>query len=299
VTSPRPYRIVDAVLSARTPLSPHMARLTFAGPDLRRVRTCAPDQRIKIFFPRSGGEWVAVNDRDDWYALYKASDPAVRPPMRTYTIRALRPQEGEMDVDFVLHGETGPASRWALNAQVGDPVQLTAPNVDYPGDPGGYEWKPPAGVADVLLIADETALPAAAGILEALARQLRSPRTQAYIEVPTHQDTLTLPTWHGLELNWLARDGAPHGALITAAAREALTPASLEMAGARGVLPDVDIETQLPWLRADPASNDFYVWVAGESAAVMDIRRYLIQDRGLDRRSLNLMGYWRLGRVLD
>ncbi|MGV8584389.1 siderophore-interacting protein, partial [Pseudomonas aeruginosa] len=89
-----------------------------------------------------------------------------RPPMRTYTIRALRAEQEEVDVEFVLHGENGPASAWATHARIGDRLQLAAPNRQYGDDPGGYEWKPPAGVRHILLIADETALPAVAGILE-------------------------------------------------------------------------------------------------------------------------------------
>jgi NADPH-dependent ferric siderophore reductase len=62
--------------------------------------------------------------------------------MRTYTIRALRREACEVDVDFVLHGVNGPASAWATTARMGDRLQMVAPNLAYAGDPGGYEWKP-------------------------------------------------------------------------------------------------------------------------------------------------------------
>lgn len=297
----RPYRLIDAALVARTPLSPHMARLTFGGPDVARVKTGSPDQRIKIFFPGASGDRIVPDANGEWHALYKAADPARRPAMRTYTIRAMRPQMAEMDVDFVLHGETGPASRWALNARLGDAVQITAPNADWCGDPAGYEWRPPADVSDVLLIADETAVPAAAGIIEQLQTWPRRPRVQAFLEVPEPEDALPLPRWPGLELTWLPRGCGVHGARMIAAAREALVPAgrALALAEADTALPQVDIETQILWDRAASATAGFYAWVAGESAAVMAIRRHLIQDRGLDRSCVNLMGYWRLGRVLE
>lgn len=84
---------------------------------------------------------------------------------------------------------------------------------------------------------------------------------------------------------------------MIAAAQRARVP---QMAGAaRQALAEVDIEAQLPWDRATGAAGGFYGWVAGESAAVMAIRKFLIQDRGLDRSALNLMGYWRLGRVIE
>jgi NADPH-dependent ferric siderophore reductase len=65
------------------------------------------------------------------------------------------------------------------------------------------------------------------------------------------------------------------------------------------VLEDIDIDANVPWQLAEPAGDDFYAWIAGESEAVMAIRRFLIKDRGLDRRALNLMGYWRFGKVYE
>lgn len=298
MTEVRSYRLFDVVLVRKTILSPHMARLTFGGPAVREITTWAPDQRIKVFFPDPSGRPSALEDRPDWYALYKVRDVSDRPAMRTYTIRALRADEAEVDVDFVLHGETGPASRWAINAKPGDGVQITAPNRAFTGEGGGYEWKPPAEPGRVLLIGDETALPAVAGILEELAALPSPPPTQAFVEVPAAEDALDLPTWAGLELEWIARGDGDHGAaMIDAAQRARLPETALRAVEA---LPDVDIEATLPWDRAAPGTpGAFYGWVAGESSAVMAIRKHLIQERGLDRKSLNLMGYWRLGRVLD
>ncbi|WP_337185164.1 siderophore-interacting protein [Phenylobacterium sp.] len=292
----RPYRLFGVELVRRTTLSPHMARLTFGGEAVGEMRTCAPDQRIKLFFPDPAGRAAALEDRADWYARYKVLPVQDRPPMRTYTIRALRPAAREVDIDFVLHGRAGPASRWALDAQPGDRLQITAPSAAYAGDPGGYEWRPPADVERVLLIADETALPAAAGILEELAARPDPPAAQAFIEVPDPEDALPLPDWPGLDVRWLPRSGAPHGEGMTQALSLAQTPAA---ASADGPLEAIDIEAVLPWERAAGAADGFYAWVAGESAAVMAIRRELVQARGLARNAINLMGYWRLGRVLD
>ena len=299
--SETPYRLFDAVLARKRRLSPALARLTLAGADIRAMRTVAPDQRIKIFFPSREGAPSALPKRPDWLQTYKAIPPAGRAPMRTYTIRRLRAEHGEVDVDFVLHGATGPASRWATGAQPGDRVQIAAPNAAFTGDPGGYEWKPPAGVRHVLLIADETALPAAAGILEDMASWAEPPVTQAFFETPGRADRLDLPSWPSLKLEWLARDaGAPapfEGALIARAAERAIVPARGE--GAGEALAPIDIDAQILWEPAAPSSGDFYAWVAGEAGAVARIRKLLAAERGVDRKAMTLMGYWRRGRALD
>ncbi len=295
---PRPYRLFDITVAKKTRLSPHMARITFTGPAVRRMRTCAADQRIKIFFPNAAGQLPAIDDGPEWYGLYKAADPGIRPPMRTYTTRQLRADRGEVDVDFVLHGDGGPASRWALNAKPGDHLQMLAPNADFDGDPAGYEWRPPDELTDVLLIADETALAALAGILETLAALPAPPTTQAFVEIPEADDALPTATWPSLSLAWLPRGAAPHGSRMTEALSLALLPASSTAAG-RESIGEIDIDSALPWERATRSADGFYAWVAGESAAVMAIRRELIQVRRLDRRAVSLMGYWREGRAID
>ena len=95
--------------------------------------------------------------------------------MRTYTVRAARPELREIDVDFVLHGATGPASAWAERAAAGDEVVLIGPNARFPGPTGGFEWRPPAGARCLLLAGDETAVPAVCAIVEALPAGPRGP----------------------------------------------------------------------------------------------------------------------------
>jgi NADPH-dependent ferric siderophore reductase len=275
-----------------------MARVTFSGPAVQRMRTCAADQRIKIFFPNAAGRLPAIDDGPDWYAAYKLEDPRVRPPMRTYTIRRLRAERNEVDVDFVLHGDGGPASRWALSAKAGDGLQMLAPDVDFNADPSGYEWRPPQDLTEVLLIADETALPALAGILEALAARSEPPATQAFVEIPEADDALPTAIWPSLSLAWMPRGASAHGSRMIEALSLALIPAGATAAALDGA-GEIDIEAALPWERATQSAGGFYAWVAGESGAVMAIRRELIQLRRLDRRAVNLMGYWREGRAID
>ncbi|MBG4705023.1 siderophore-interacting protein [Pseudomonas aeruginosa] len=297
------YRLFNVELKRREQLSPALTRFVFGGPEVAEMKTLAADQRIKIFFPDASGQPPSLPGGSEWYQAYRSVEPARRPPMRTYTIRALRAAQEEVDVEFVLHGENGPASAWATHARIGDRLQLAAPNRQYGDDPGGYEWKPPAGVRHILLIADETALPAVAGILEELAGEAEPPVVEAFLEVPGEADILDLPAIPGARLHWLPRHQAGihsrNGERMIEAARQARLPEREVAGGAAQELEDIDIDEEILWELASPESGSFYAWVAGESAAVMAIRRYLVQERGIDKRHLTLMGYWRLGKVFD
>lgn len=277
-----PYRLFDVALARKTALSPALCRITFAGADIGAMKTVSPDQRIKIFFPGADNQPSRLPKGPDWYQAYRALPPAARSPMRTYTIRHLRADAGELDVDFVLHGATGPASRWAIEAVPGDQVQIAAPNAAFAGDPGGYEWKPTIDLQHVLLIADETALPAVVGILEELARRDDPPTAQAILEVPAATDRIGLPAWDGLTVEWLPRDAfgtAPReGSLMAAAAMRAKLP--IQAGTTEDVLPAIDLDRDILWERALPERGGFYAWIAGESEAVLAIRRFLVKERG-------------------
>src|SRR5687767_9900392 len=91
----RPY----AVSVARVlPLSPHMVRLTFTGPDLTLFGTAGLDQRIKLLVPSEDGSVCDVGADDPatvlagtWYGRWKALPAERRNPVRTYTVRNVRP----------------------------------------------------------------------------------------------------------------------------------------------------------------------------------------------------------------
>lgn len=296
---PSAYRLFDVQLKAIIALSPSLARFVFTGADVAQMHTLAADQRIKIFFPSANGLPPQLPKQGSWQDARRGLDEQSNPPMRTYTIRALRREALEVDVDFVLHGVNGPASAWATRAGIGDRLQIVAPNLAFDGDQGGYEWRPPKDLRSLLLVGDETALPAIAGILEHMALDYPQVPVQAFIEVPDEQDCVELTRSAATELNWLPRDvlDGDHGEAMIHAVRElARLPRGQ---GNSKALEEVDIERQILWERALPDSSEFHAWIAGESAAVMNIRRFLIKDHGLDRTALTLMGYWRAGRTFD
>jgi len=326
------YRLFNITLARRTQVGASLVRFTFTGPDVSQMATYAPDQRVKLFFPEGGSSLAPLfglshHEMQDWYSAYRALPENQRPLMRTYTIRALRPAQAEVDIEFVLHGDTGPASRWAMGASPGDQLAMAAPAANAQGPTLGYEWKPPQNVRRILIIADETALPAAAGILETLDDLPFKPKVEALFEVPRSGDVQ--PLSRNAKLRWLARDtehDCQHGALLLRALRDIDLQQEIAALGgnpkATGKNGDgdggSDDERSHGELSQDEPSQDelgqdenaplwesatlddsapFYAWIAAETKVAMKLRRYLVNECGLPKQYVTSMGYWRLGKA--
>ncbi|WP_307813579.1 siderophore-interacting protein [Streptomyces sp. N35] len=250
-------------------LSPSMARVTFTGygedAGLTGLHSGGRDQSCSLFLPLPGqSEPVLPPEQEPgaWYMAYRSMPDDERAVMRSYTVRAQRPEAGEVDIDFALHTDGGPACVWAEKAAPGDRVKVLGPAE---ADNTGVRFKLPEPAPWVLLWADETALPAASSILESLPAGLP---VRAFFEVPYTADELALETAADLKATWLARE---NGANALEAIREA----------------------------ADLPDGAPYIWLAGEAGAMKLIRRHLINDRGYDRRSVSFTGYWRQGASED
>ncbi len=317
----RPIRAFELEVSAVDQLTPHFRRITFRGADLDLFGSNADGQtldlRIKVMIPSPGHPLPALSAdrgslRDDWYQKWRELDESVRGVMRTYTVRALRPAvaaaggrpavPAELDVDFVLHldsgqadgspgAASGPAAEWAAAAQPGDAMTVIGPCARW-GDCVGIEFAP--GSAErVLLVGDETAVPAIAAILENLPEHVSG---HAVLEVPSAADFLDLSVPPGVEVRWLARGDGAHGESLARSVGTIVVPAACDV----GEEPeDVDVDATILWeTPAASSGHGLYAWLAGEAATIRGLRRYLVRDVGMDRNSVAFMGYWRKGQAL-
>jgi NADPH-dependent ferric siderophore reductase len=282
-------------------LSPSFVRVALGGPELAELGVDGPfyDQRIKLVFPGSSGRVPRFTaDAEGWYAAWAALPDDERGHMRTYTVRDVEGSgtDTRVVVDNVLHpGATGPGATWAAGVAVGDRVGIIAPRRNVPF--GGIEFDP-GSASRILLVADETAVPAVASILEDLPADAAG---TAYLEVPLDDDVQPLTAPPGVRVVWLPRNGAAPG--------DRFCKAVLALFGLEVVCrnePAVEVDPDL-WETptysssgevVEPASEqptDLYAWVAGEAGAVTRLRRHLVRDAGLDRRQVAFMGYWRHG----
>lgn len=255
-------------------------RVTFGGESLSGFRSGGYDQSLSLFLPPDGQEHTVLPSTDeDWFGAWRGMPDEERPVMRSYTVREQRRTAGgvdEVDIDFVLHGDpaaaasdataadaTGPASRWAGRAVTGRRILAIGPAV---AENKSVRFQPPAGADAIWMYADETALPAAAAILDRLPA---GTRVRAWFEVPHADDRLALSTLAEADITWIVREGD---------------------GGER-------TERVLSVLRASepPAAASPYVWLAGEAGTVRAARRHFVRERSVDRRSVRFTGYWRLG----
>lgn len=297
------YRPYLATVARATRIAPHFIRVTLTGDDLGSVGCTGPDQRIKLVVPTATSDARAfmgsVSDEEgpdgltpEWYSRWRELPDELRNPLRTYTIRATRPDLAEVDIDFVAHGDTGPASAWVESARPGAEVVIIAPDTrsELPG--GGVEWHPGAATS-LLLAGDETAVPAIGAILESLPDDASG---AAFLEVPTADDRLALRHPAGVSVTWLVRDSGVPGEALGAAVRGWAT--RFLTAHHRGVeVSDIDVDSGILWEVPEESTDPgLYAWIAGEACAVKLIRRCLVTELGLDRKRVAFMGYWRAGK---
>ena len=121
-------------------------------------------------------------------------------------------------------------------------------------------YDPPAILAWQLLVADFAALPAAARLIETAPAGVR---TRAILEVPGSEHHLDLDVRPGTEITWL-HGGNGHGA------------SKLEQ-----------VVRSMP--RPDGVG---YVWVAGETREMRNVRKYLRRELGLPATAYKTVGYW-------
>lgn len=248
-------RTMGATVLANRPLNAHMTRITLHCPDLDRFDYRGPDQLVRIFLPPRPGAAFDLPQSDEWWPEVKAMPADRRPIVRNYTVRSLDHRSRELDIDFVLHGDTGPASAWALHAQPGDRLGLLS---------DGARYQPPADTDWQLLVGDETAIPAIAAAMESIDEGIRA---IVVLEVADGSAELPVSSPAGADLTWLHRNpGRSFGEPAIAFLRGAEFP---------GGVP--------------------YVWVAGESSLATGVRRHLVNERGFAKDRIYFCGYWRAG----
>lgn len=221
----RTYR---AEVTARHDLTPHMRRLTVTAEEFADYAPVGPDEYLGLLLPRHESAPLALPSNDgtnNIRAAVAALPEDERPDLRWYTLRAHRPHLREIDIDFVVHGDEGPGTRFANRANAGTVLGIQECTALY---------APLPEVKTRVLIGDESAIPAIARILETTT----AAETHVFVEIADSSERQNLPG----DIVWLEREGAAHGVRLREALRTAPLPDVIDYAwvcGERSAVQDI------------------------------------------------------------
>lgn len=249
------YRHLRATVVGVEEVARSVRRVTLTG--LADYAPNGPDEYLGLFLPRPGLPLVLPAESDLRVRAELARIPQERrPDLRWYTLRAHR--GAEVDIDIVRHGDEGPGTAWAGRVAVGDEVGVRQ---------GSAAYRPPRPTDHQLIVADETALPALAGIIDLANSQPAHGwrHVRALVEIPDDDHATPLPE-APFEVGVHHRRGEPGSGLLP----------HLERLGPRTVTS---------------------AWVCAEAGTVAAARRHLLKHVGVDKRAMFYSGYWKVGQA--
>lgn len=223
-------RILTVTASER--ITPHMLRVTLTGEDLHDFQSPGFDDNVKLFFEMADGETVG----------------------RSYTPRSFDIERRELVLDFALH-EAGPATKWALEAGIGDTLVVGGPRGSRVIHGEIRNW---------LLIGDETALPAMGRRIE---EGQPHERFTMIAGVPGTADEQSFDTPCELTCQWLYR--------------------TEEQAA--------DPEPFLNAVKALDIPEGTFIWIAAEARVAQALKSYVLDDLKIDPVWIKSSGYWTNG----
>lgn len=240
-------------------ITPHYIRVILKSDQAIDFDKCTPGANNKIFIPPLGKKEVQFASFDAEKGEWVMPEEDVKPIVRTYTHRKYNPKTQEITIDFVNHGENGPASAWARKATLGDQLGVAMKireTVHYPN----VDW--------YLLVGDATAIPVISCILESLPA---SARGYCLIEIPSEHDFHPELKHDGFEFQWLINPEPEKGSS----------------------LPHLTMDVQLP------INLSKFAYVACEYSSVKELRSYFKDNLGWSNKDFYAFSYWKAGVAED
>lgn len=226
-----------------------MQRITFGGDGLSGFPQDTASAYLKVGFPLPKGSGAGL--KRGIKKLLGRESVAVR----SYTVRRYDPDTRELEMDFVVHGDAGPASAWAEQASAGDTLHA--------GGPGPKKLLTLSGDW-FLVVGDMSALPAIGANLAHLPEDAEG---VALIEILDEADRQELNAPAGVDVRWIVNPNPARSADVVMEAIRAL----------------------------DWADGQCEAWVAGELDTVRAVRTYLKSERAMTRGQMYASSYWQNG----
>jgi len=233
-------------------LTPHYIRVFFEATEkqLELFKNVVIGDHNRIFIPPSGMDVIYFHPDNDNISIEHT------PIKRTYTTRNIDFVNKEIVIDFVAHGDNGPASAWAINAKPGDVLGIGMKESSKPIIPDASNY---------LLVGDHTALPVVSTIVEQLSADKQ---VKVILEVPGKEDEIILLSEAQVEVTWIHNAHPEKGSELY---QEVINNELLE------------------------SSENCVAFVAAEYSSVKEIRNYLKKEKKWFKENLRTYAYWKAG----
>lgn len=173
-------------------VTPNMRSITFTSECLDSYPTECEGGHLKIFLPLPGQTKPVLPTLSPEGPIWPPSE--LRPIVRIYSVRAIRTEQKEIDIEFALHHNGGPAVEFAYSAKIGDWIGIT--------NPGGPDPLLPK-VSHYYMAGDPSSLPAIAALLETVKPDATG---QIIIRIESEQDIQELKKPAGIAVHWITGD---------------------------------------------------------------------------------------------
>lgn len=246
-------------VSSKEYITPHYIRIKLRSEADIDFDQCSPGANNKIFIPPVGTNEVQFATFDPDKGEWVMPDDSRKPLVRTYTHRAIDPITKEISIDFVNHGDNGPASAWALHAEVNDELGVAMKireSIHYPE----ADW--------YLFVGDATAIPVISCLLESLPKHARG---MCILEVPTEDDIHPEIKHEGFQISWLFNAHPEKGSYLF----------------------DLVKKVQFPTIEST------FAYIAAEYQTVKNIRQYFKDDLLWTSKDFYAFSYWKAGVAED
>lgn len=204
--SPQAIRSVFTV-TRKAYITPSYIRIYLTGEDVHLIAETTVGANNKILIPPPGVENIHFPKWDEVNQAWVEPSESFRPIVRTYTHRGIDLVSNEIWIDFIAHGDEGPASAWAIGAKKGDKLGIMMKRVK-------KELFPQAD--SYFLVGDATALPVLSVILEQLPAHAEG---VAIIEVNSKEDEQVLATKANVQIIWVHNQEPQNGSQLAQSAK--------------------------------------------------------------------------------
>lgn len=261
-------RLIQVTVTANELIAPNLRRLTLASPDFRELELTGPDEFFGLLMPQDGRDFESFDTAGrNIRAAVADIEEDVRPGLRWYTVRHLRQDAGEIDVDVVMHDDhPGPGATWVSEVSPGATAGVWLCNAIWIR----HAERP-------LFVADPSAVPALLTILEFTADHHPDDLHRYHLVIVAHSPE---DLEGGIAEDWSEKVASLQ--IIYTSPRMEAEAVTRHLHEAASI--------------SHPCTAAQYVWASGEVGMTKAVRGVAVDDWGVDTAFVDWVAYWIEGK---